>query len=173
MHALEALPLSKQLTNLSGNLWSRTLAGGRAERIGMPPTPTWGSARRADGRTEYLLLHEFQKRKFIVPDKITFKMKKAAAAAAAAASGDPMDDAPIDGMRTSAPLRLHRHTDRGRQTRRRPAARSASPRTWAALCWSPNAACTTGLCSCWTSTPCIRPSFRYASSLAKGMSGCR
>ena len=35
------IPLTKQLTNLSGNLWSRTIRGARAERI------------------EYLLLHEF------------------------------------------------------------------------------------------------------------------
>lgn len=45
------LPLTKQLTNLAGNLWSRTLTGGRAER------------------NEYLLLHEFYKRGYIVPDK--------------------------------------------------------------------------------------------------------
>jgi DNA polymerase alpha subunit A len=51
MFKMEMLPLSKQLTNLGGNLWARTLAGGRAERI------------------EYLLLHEFHNRKYIVPDK--------------------------------------------------------------------------------------------------------
>ncbi|KAI9145154.1 DNA polymerase family B-domain-containing protein [Paraphysoderma sedebokerense] len=52
MFQLQALPLTKQLTNLAGNLWSRTLSGGRAER------------------NEYLLLHEFYKNKFIRPDKI-------------------------------------------------------------------------------------------------------
>ena len=52
MFRLEMLPLTKQLTNLGGNLWSKTLSGGRAERI------------------EYLLLHEFHRRKYIVPDKI-------------------------------------------------------------------------------------------------------
>eukprot|EP00946_MAST-07B_sp_MAST-7B-sp1_P002978 g2978.t1 len=51
MFKLEMVPLTKQLTNLGGNLWARTLAGGRAERI------------------EYLLLHEFHRRKYIVPDK--------------------------------------------------------------------------------------------------------
>ncbi|OQR90225.1 DNA polymerase alpha catalytic subunit [Achlya hypogyna] len=54
MHKLEVLPLSKQLANLCGYLWSRTLmANKRAERI------------------EYLLLHEFDrpKHKFIVPEK--------------------------------------------------------------------------------------------------------
>ncbi len=45
------LPLTRQLTNLAGNLWSRTLVGGRAER------------------NEYLLLHEFYKSGYIVPDK--------------------------------------------------------------------------------------------------------
>jgi DNA polymerase alpha subunit A len=49
--SLYAIPLTKQITNISGNVWSRTLAGGRAER------------------NEYLLLHEFHNRKFIVPDK--------------------------------------------------------------------------------------------------------
>ncbi|KAL7750259.1 DNA-directed DNA polymerase alpha catalytic subunit pol1 [Sorochytrium milnesiophthora] len=48
---LQVLPLYKQLTNLAGNLWARTLAGGRAER------------------NEYLLLHEFHKNKFVCPDK--------------------------------------------------------------------------------------------------------
>lgn len=58
MHKLEVLPLSKQLANLCGYLWTRTLeANKRAERI------------------EYLLLHEFSrsKNKFIVPEK--FKTK--------------------------------------------------------------------------------------------------
>lgn len=58
MHKLEVLPLSKQLANLCGYLWPRTLEGNkRAERI------------------EYLLLHEFgrSKNKFIVPEK--FKTK--------------------------------------------------------------------------------------------------
>lgn len=40
---VQVLPLTKQLTNLAGNLWSRSLRGARAERI------------------EYLLLHEFHK----------------------------------------------------------------------------------------------------------------
>ena len=51
MFKLQILPLTKQLTNLSGNLWSRSLKGARAERI------------------EYLLLHEFHRLKFIKPDK--------------------------------------------------------------------------------------------------------
>jgi DNA polymerase alpha subunit A len=51
MFRLEMLPVTKQLTNLGGCLWSKTLSGGRAERI------------------EYLLLHEFHRRKYIVPDK--------------------------------------------------------------------------------------------------------
>lgn len=51
MFRLVVLPLTKQITNLSGNLWSRSLKGARAERI------------------EYLLLHEFHRLKYIVPDK--------------------------------------------------------------------------------------------------------
>jgi len=57
---LSIIPLTKQLTNLSGNVWSRTLRGMRAERI------------------EYLLSHEFSKEsmsgfadvKFILPEKL-------------------------------------------------------------------------------------------------------
>ncbi len=51
MFKLQVLPLTKQLTNLAGNLWSRSLKGARAERI------------------EYLLLHEFHRLKYVVPDK--------------------------------------------------------------------------------------------------------
>ena len=43
MFKIMVLPLTKQLTNLAGNLWTKSLQGKRAERI------------------EYLLLHEFHK----------------------------------------------------------------------------------------------------------------
>ena len=43
MFKMMVLPLTKQLTNLAGNLWCRSLQGRRAERI------------------EYLLLHEFHR----------------------------------------------------------------------------------------------------------------
>jgi DNA polymerase alpha subunit A len=55
---LQILPLTKELTNLAGNLWSKSLQNARAERI------------------EYLLVHEFRGRKFVVPDKGAFKGKK-------------------------------------------------------------------------------------------------
>ncbi|KAF3922788.1 hypothetical protein AA313_de0204870 [Arthrobotrys entomopaga] len=48
---IQILPLAKQLTNLAGNSWARTLSGTRAER------------------NEYILLHEFTKSKYICPDK--------------------------------------------------------------------------------------------------------
>jgi DNA polymerase alpha subunit A len=51
MFKLEILPLSMQLTTLGGNLWARTLKGSRAERI------------------EYLLMHEFHRLKYILPEK--------------------------------------------------------------------------------------------------------
>lgn len=59
MFELMALPLSHQITKLCGNVWQRTLLGGRAER------------------NEYLLLHAFNDQDFIVPDKKTSKMKAA------------------------------------------------------------------------------------------------
>jgi DNA polymerase alpha subunit A len=54
MLKLQVIPLTKQLTNLSGNLWSRTVRGARAERI------------------EYLLLHEFHSLKYVLPEKKAF-----------------------------------------------------------------------------------------------------
>eukprot|EP00602_Paraphysomonas_sp_CaronLab_P000598 CAMPEP_0185022260 /NCGR_PEP_ID=MMETSP1103-20130426/4977_1 /TAXON_ID=36769 /ORGANISM="Paraphysomonas bandaiensis, Strain Caron Lab Isolate" /LENGTH=1359 /DNA_ID=CAMNT_0027554251 /DNA_START=80 /DNA_END=4156 /DNA_ORIENTATION=+ len=51
---LQVVPLTKQLTNLSGNLWARTMRGARAERI------------------EYLLLHEFHNLKYIIPERKPF-----------------------------------------------------------------------------------------------------
>jgi len=51
MFKLQILPLSKQLTCIAGNIWSHTLKSNRAER------------------TEYLLLHEFHRLKFLPPEK--------------------------------------------------------------------------------------------------------
>ncbi|KAF7289426.1 DNA polymerase [Mycena chlorophos] len=49
---VQIIALTKQLTNLAGNSWNKTLNGGRAER------------------NEYILLHEFHKLKYICPDKM-------------------------------------------------------------------------------------------------------
>jgi len=54
----QMLPLTKQLTNLAGNSWARTLTGTRAER------------------NEYILLHEFNRGKYICPDKVPGKGNK-------------------------------------------------------------------------------------------------
>jgi DNA polymerase alpha subunit A len=52
MDKLAILPLTKQLTNIAGNLWIKSLQNSRADRC------------------EMLLLHEFNKHKFLLPDKI-------------------------------------------------------------------------------------------------------
>merc|ERR1719295_1978472 len=57
MHKLEVLPLTKELTNLCGNLWARSLVSQRAER------------------NEWLLLHEFHRNGFIVPEQLTWDEK--------------------------------------------------------------------------------------------------
>lgn len=48
---LQVLPLTRQLSNLAGNLWANSLLNKRAER------------------NEWLLVHEFKRLKYIVPDK--------------------------------------------------------------------------------------------------------
>jgi DNA polymerase alpha subunit A len=57
---VQMLPLTKVLTNLAGNSWARTLTGTRAER------------------NEYILLHEFYRKKYICPDKQTFRSRQRA-----------------------------------------------------------------------------------------------
>ncbi|OVA15651.1 DNA-directed DNA polymerase [Macleaya cordata] len=59
MFHLSILPLTRQLTNISGNLWGKTLQGARAQRV------------------EYLLLHAFHAKKYIVPDKVSAREKDA------------------------------------------------------------------------------------------------
>ena len=51
MNKLEILPLTKQLTNIAGNTWIKSLQNARAER------------------NEMLLMHEFYKHDYIIPDK--------------------------------------------------------------------------------------------------------
>ena len=75
MFKLQVLPLTKQLTNVAGNLWSRSLRGARAERI------------------EYLLLHDFHRLKYIVPDKERAAWGRAAAAAEEADEDEDEDEA--------------------------------------------------------------------------------
>ncbi|KAG5069905.1 hypothetical protein JHK85_002282 [Glycine max] len=58
MFYLSVLPLTRQLTNISGNLWGKTLQGARAQRV------------------EYLLLHTFHAMKFMVPDKFSYHAKE-------------------------------------------------------------------------------------------------
>ncbi|KAI8333396.1 hypothetical protein BC941DRAFT_358178 [Chlamydoabsidia padenii] len=69
MFKLQILPLTRQLTNLAGNLWARTMTGARAER------------------NEFLLLHEFHRQKYICPDK-SFNIKSQAAVEALEMDGE-------------------------------------------------------------------------------------
>ena len=60
MFKMNVVPLTKQLTELCGNRWNRSLMSARAERI------------------EYLLMHEFalQKPKYVYPDRVHVKFNK-------------------------------------------------------------------------------------------------
>lgn len=58
MFKMVMLPLSKQLTCLCGNMWSRSLRAARAERV------------------EFLLMHDFHRSKFIIPEKYTSRERK-------------------------------------------------------------------------------------------------
>ncbi|XP_053561243.1 DNA polymerase alpha catalytic subunit [Bombina bombina] len=62
MCELNVLPLALQITNIAGNVMSRTLMGGRSER------------------NEYLLLHAFYENNFLVPDKPQFRKQQPALA---------------------------------------------------------------------------------------------
>ncbi|KAI3914056.1 hypothetical protein MKW98_010868 [Papaver atlanticum] len=57
MFHLSILPLTRQLSNISGNLWGKTLQGARAQGV------------------ENLLLHKFHAYKYIVPDNIPTRGK--------------------------------------------------------------------------------------------------
>lgn len=57
-HKLAILPLTKQLTNIAGHIWIRSLQNARAER------------------NEMLLMHEFHDKKHIIPDKSYVSNKK-------------------------------------------------------------------------------------------------
>eukprot|EP00047_Mylnosiga_fluctuans_P015821 m.49542 g.49542 ORF g.49542 m.49542 type:complete len:1491 (+) comp6134_c0_seq1:22-4494(+) len=74
MFKLDVVPLSKQITSVTGGLLCRTFAGGRAER------------------NEYLLCHEFHRNKFVVPDKMAWKANNPAPVEAV--EGDDGDAAP-------------------------------------------------------------------------------
>ncbi|XP_028403714.1 DNA polymerase alpha catalytic subunit-like [Dendronephthya gigantea] len=60
MYELNVMPLALQITNIAGNLMARTLLGGRSER------------------NEYLLLHAFDEKSYICPDKSFEKKQKTA-----------------------------------------------------------------------------------------------
>jgi DNA polymerase alpha subunit A len=55
---LNIIPLSRELTNIAGNLWIRSLQNQRAER------------------NEMLLIHEFFRRGFVYPDRSEFKFEE-------------------------------------------------------------------------------------------------
>ncbi|KAJ0971998.1 hypothetical protein J5N97_019957 [Dioscorea zingiberensis] len=83
MFHLSVLPLTRQLTNISGNLWGKTLQGARAQRV------------------EYLLLHSFHAKKYMVPDRNSGRNKEVSTTKRkinAGAEGDGIDDLNVNYM---------------------------------------------------------------------------
>ncbi|RZF39069.1 hypothetical protein LSTR_LSTR006606 [Laodelphax striatellus] len=83
MCELNALPLAMQITNIAGNVLSRTLTGGRSER------------------NEFLLLHAFEDKGYIVPEKI-YKSKENAVKEEEDCLENPSSSAGGPGGRTNA-----------------------------------------------------------------------
>ncbi|ODV61419.1 DNA-directed DNA polymerase alpha catalytic subunit POL1 ASCRUDRAFT_158487 [Ascoidea rubescens DSM 1968] len=71
---IQILSLSKQLTNIAGNSWSLTLNGTRA------------------GRNESILLHEFTRKGYIVPDKESLWQRKNNAGQNRVDDNNPVED---------------------------------------------------------------------------------
>ncbi|ODQ45732.1 hypothetical protein PICMEDRAFT_34630 [Pichia membranifaciens NRRL Y-2026] len=71
---MQILTTSKQLTNIAGNAWSHTLGGTRA------------------GRNEYILLHEFERENYIVPDRETRAQRQKQANGETEENGDEGND---------------------------------------------------------------------------------
>lgn len=82
VHSLQILPLSKQLTNLAGNIWNSSLQNKRADR------------------NEMLLCHEFHNIKFLVPDRESqfTKKRRMQADGPVGALDDPEEGEPSGGV---------------------------------------------------------------------------
>ena len=78
---LNIMPLALQITNICGNIMTRTLQSGRSER------------------NEYLLLHAFTEKNYIVPDK---KKREFGGSSAAADAGDSHDPESTTNITASA-----------------------------------------------------------------------
>ena len=155
MFKMMVLPLTKQLTNLAGNLWCRSLQGRRAERI------------------EYLLLHEFHRCAMLIESRAPLLGSNRSTV-------NPDHDVACAASSTSCPTR-RLSSSGGRRRRRRSRWRTvaltgaltsaAAPdsqgarnrRTQVAWYWSRSAGSTTVLFSFWTSTRCTRRSCRLGS----------
>jgi DNA polymerase alpha subunit A len=102
MFYLSVVPLTLQLSNLSGFLWGRTLQGNRAQRI------------------EMLLLHEFHRGKFLLPDKPSKNSGGAAAApntsAASKNRGSHVEKGSTDGGDASTPKAAPVDTEEAQET---------------------------------------------------------
>ncbi|XP_020261450.1 DNA polymerase alpha catalytic subunit [Asparagus officinalis] len=96
MFHLSILPLTWQLTRICGNLWGKTLQGARAQRV------------------EYLLLHSFHEKKYMVPDKITAQRKESNTTKRKPTATVEGEDAEDINANDISPENDGQHVDRGK-----------------------------------------------------------
>ncbi|KAL0863252.1 hypothetical protein Bca101_042370 [Brassica carinata] len=124
MFHLSVLPLTLQLTNISGNLWGKTLQVMTPVSALLSLSMRWtlmifwvhDQGARAQ-RIEYYLLHTFYSKKYILPDKLSQRMKEIKSSKRRLNHGP--EDHNVDEL--DADLALENDPSKGNKTKKGPA----------------------------------------------------
>lgn len=124
MFHLSVLPLTLQLTNISGNLWGKTLQVMTPVSALLSLSMRWtlmifwvhDQGARAQ-RIEYYLLHTFYSKKYILPDKLSQRMKEIKSSKRRMNHGP--EDHNVDEL--DADLALENDPSKGNKTKKGPA----------------------------------------------------